>query len=445
MSDHDHNHEPIDQRLHDAAMAGCEESRAQMTRRAFMGVSASLFTCGVMPGVAGAATVAGRATPAPAVTPTENGPRLLIVQLRGGVDGLNVLIPHGDPNYGSLRGRLALDTSTALELPRTSDFRLNRNLPDFHSWYRTGQAAIVRAVAPPLHNRSHFDCQDNIDTGLGGQTRESCPEGWLGRYLKTTVNGNPVVPSGAVAINRMPLILRGAPLVHSWATALNTAPQGFFDSLTRIYGSEASDLSTLIVNGRSIDQMALTGTSAVIKQQLLVGSNTVVNSFYGAGKLLGANGGPRIGVLSIDNWDYHSDQTGALVSNLSLLNQCLVTFKNSVGSRWSQTVVVCVSEFGRSVVPNGHNGTDHGVGTVALLAGGAVAGGQMFGRWPGLRTLEEYGGILPLNDLRSVFKGILKDHLRASNAQVELAFPNSGSAPTMQGLIADPTRVASAS
>jgi len=427
MSDHDHHQDPIDQRLHDAAMAGCEESRAAMTRRAFMGVSASLFTCSLLPGVAGAA--------AAPVDPQENDPRLLIVQLRGGMDGLNVLVPHGDSRYGTLRGRLALDTSITLALRGTTEFRLNKNLPDFWNWYDNGQAAIVHAVAPPLHNRSHFDCQDNIDTGLGGQTRESCPEGWLGRFLKTTVAGQPVVPTGAVAIDRMPLILRGAPLVHSWATALNSAPQDFFDSLARMYTSEASDIKTLVENGRSIDQLALTGASNTFKNQLAAGNNRAVNSFTAAGKLLAASTGPRIAVLTIDNWDFHSTQSQSLVSNLTLLNTCLASFKQSIGGKWSRTVVVCVSEFGRAVVPNGEDGTDHGVGTVALLAGGAVAGRNLFGEWPGLAKLEEYGGLWPRNDLRSVFKGILKYHLRATTQQLEIAFPDSTGAPVMEGLI----------
>lgn len=427
MSDHDHHQEPIDQRLHDAAMAGCEESRAVMTRRAFMGVSASLFTCSLLPGVAGAAT-------AP-VDPNENDPRLLIVQLRGGMDGLNVLVPHGDPKYATLRGRLALDTTMTLPLRGTSYFRLNKNLPDFANWYGAGEAAIVHAVAPPLQNRSHFDCQDNIDTGLGGQTRESCPEGWLGRFLQTKVGGEYVVPRGAVAINRMPLILRGAPTVHSWATALNTAPQAFFDSLKRMYTSEASDIQTLVENGRKIDQMALANASKLLKDQLQAGNNTAANAFYGAGKLLSDSAGPRIGVVTVDNWDYHSMQSNALVSNLTLLNTCLASFKSSIGSKWSRTVVVCVTEFGRAVVPNGEDGTDHGVGTVALLAGGAIAGGKLFGTWPELATLEAYGGLRPANDLRSVFKAILRDHLRASKEQLEIAFPDSTiTAPPMEGL-----------
>ena len=430
MSDHDHHQEPIDQRLHDAAMAGCEESRAGMTRRAFMGVSASLFTCSLLPGVAGAAT-------AP-VDPNESDPRLLIVQLRGGMDGLNVLVPHGDPKYASLRGRLALEKSMTLPLRGTSDFRLNKNLPDFASWYGAGEAAIVHAVAPPLQNRSHFDCQDNIDTGLGGQTRESCPEGWLGRFLQTKVDGDYVVPTGAVAINRMPLILRGAPTVHSWATALNTAPQDFFDSLKRMYTSEASDIQTLVENGRTIDQMALTNATNLLKEQLRKGDNTAANTFYGAGKLLSDSKGPRIAVVTVDNWDYHSMQSNALVSNLTLLNTCLASFKQAIGSKWSRTVVVCVTEFGRAVVPNGEDGTDHGVGTVALLAGGAIAGGKLFGEWPELAKLEAYGGLRAPNDLRSVFKGILRDHLRASDAQLEIAFPNSAAAPGMEGLIDKP-------
>ena len=432
MSDHDHP--PADQRLLDAAKAGCAESRILLNRRAFMGMSAGLFTWGFMPRCAEAAAA------------SENGdPRLLIVQLRGGMDGLNVLVPIGDPQYEKKRGLLALPQANLLKLKDAqlkdrSDFALNANLTDFRAWFNSGEAAVVHAVAPPLQNRSHFDCQDNIDTGYGAVTAGSSADGWLGRYLRQTASfdsaGEVVSCTGAAAVNRMPLILKGAPKVDSWAPA---APPAFatdqvYESLVSLYGAEAPHLKTLLKNGKDTDAIVRDGAPRAFLNDLADSSKNVTSAFTAAGRLLGSDNGPRIGVLSIDSWDSHQLQDSALVSNLCLLNKSLAAFKLAVGSKWQNTVVVCVSEFGRSVAPNG-SGSEHGVGTVALLAGGAVAGRKLHGDFPGLTTLEAEGGLKAGTDLRAVFKGILKDHLHARDADIAEAFPGSDRLSPLAGMI----------
>ena len=144
--------------------------------------------------------------------------------------------------------------------------------------------------------------------------------------------------------------------------------------------------------------------------------STLRKGFRGAGRLVAAADGPRIAVLSVDRFDTHVYQggaTGALADNLGELDQGIMDFRATVGSAWSQTVVVMVTEFGRTVHVNGDEGTDHGVATVALLAGGAVNGGKVFGDWPGLAKPKLYEGsdLRPTTDMRSIFKGVLRDHL----------------------------------
>jgi uncharacterized protein (DUF1501 family) len=163
--------------------------------------------------------------------------------------------------------------------------------------------------------------------------------------------------------------------------------------------------------------------------------------FRGAGRLLAAAEGPRIAVLCIDGWDTHVDQggtTGIHADLLAELDLAIGDFRACIGTVWPKTVMICATEFGRTVRTNGDEGTDHGVGTLTLLAGGAVNGGQIFGDWPGLAPANLYEGsdLTPATDLRSVFKGVLSDHLGVPASILNnTVFPGSADAPAMGNLI----------
>jgi uncharacterized protein (DUF1501 family) len=164
--------------------------------------------------------------------------------------------------------------------------------------------------------------------------------------------------------------------------------------------------------------------------------------FRGAARLLKSKKGPRNAVLSVDGWDTHADQgttNGPLANLLGELDLGIADFKKESGNSWDNTVMVLVTEFGRTARVNGDAGTDHGVGTDALLAGGAVKGKNVYGDWPGLAPAKLYQGsdLAPTTDLRSVFKGILSDHLGVPSSILNnTVFPDSNSAPIMQGLVA---------
>jgi uncharacterized protein (DUF1501 family) len=161
----------------------------------------------------------------------------------------------------------------------------------------------------------------------------------------------------------------------------------------------------------------------------------------GAAKLMAADDGPRIGALAFDGWDTHANEggpVGRLAQLLSGLDGALAEFESGLGPHWRDTVVVVATEFGRTARINGTEGTDHGTGTVALLAGGAVKGGRVISDWPGLKLANLYEGrdLAPTTDLRAVLKGVLRDHLGLSERALGTSvFPDSATARPMAGLV----------
>jgi uncharacterized protein (DUF1501 family) len=161
----------------------------------------------------------------------------------------------------------------------------------------------------------------------------------------------------------------------------------------------------------------------------------------GAAKLMSADDGPRIAALAFDGWDTHANEggpVGRLAQLLSGLDGALAEFESGLGERWRDTVVVVATEFGRTARINGTEGTDHGTGTIALLAGGAVKGGRVISDWPSLKPAALYEGrdLKPTADLRAVIKGVLTDHLGiGERALAETVFPDSAAAKPMRGLV----------
>lgn len=167
-------------------------------------------------------------------------------------------------------------------------------------------------------------------------------------------------------------------------------------------------------------------------------------AFRGAARLMRGDAGPRVAVLAVDGFDTHSEQgglTGELNDRLAELDAGLADFKTEIGAIWANTIVMCVTEFGRTAAINGDKGTDHGVGTVALLAGGAVAGGRVVTSWPGLAPADLYeaSDLKPTIDLRSVFKGVLKAHLGVPAIMLSTTiFPDSAGVTALTSLVKVP-------
>ncbi|NPV21936.1 DUF1501 domain-containing protein [Bradyrhizobium aeschynomenes] len=366
-------------------------------------------------------------------------PRLIVVILRGALDGLATVAPIGDPDYAGLHGAIALAADGPHPaLPLDSFFALHPSMPEFARMYREQKAAVIHAVATPYRERSHFDGQDVLESGFAGPGRVQ--SGWLNRAIEALPRGTRV--SGGLAVGpTAPLVLRGAAPIVGWAPV--TLPQADDDTAMRLvdlYTHRDPALASALSQGLKLEKVAF-GDDMKPRP----GGNQIAamrQVARGAAKLIAADDGPRIAALAFDGWDTHANEGGAvgrLAQLLSGLDGALAEFEAGLGPRWRDTVVVVATEFGRTARINGTQGTDHGTGTIALLAGGAVKGGRVIADWPTLKLASLYQGrdLAPTTDLRAVFKGVLTDHLGLNeNVLGGVVFPESAAVKPIKGLIA---------
>jgi uncharacterized protein (DUF1501 family) len=365
-------------------------------------------------------------------------PRLIVVILRGALDGLATVAPVGDPDYAGLHGSIALTSDGPHAAPMLdSFFALHPSMPEFARMYREKHAAVIHAVATSYRDRSHFDGQDVLESGFAGPGRVQ--SGWLNRALEALPKGERVM-SGLAVGPTTPLVLRGAAPTVGWAPV--ALPQADDDTATRLielYQHRDPALASALTQGLQLEKVALgddmkpkPGANGAAAMRLVA---------RGAAKLMVADDGPRIAALAFDGWDTHANEggpVGRLAQLLSGLDGALAEFESGLAARWRDTVVVVATEFGRTVRINGTEGTDHGTGTIALLAGGAVKGGRVISDWPSLKPASLYQGrdLLPTTDLRAVIKGVLRDQFALSERVLaESIFPDSAAAKPMQGLV----------
>jgi uncharacterized protein (DUF1501 family) len=361
-------------------------------------------------------------------------PRFLTIILRGALDGLAAVAPVGDPNWVSLRGdnALLLDGKTpALKLD--SFFALNPAMPNLHHMFQASEAIVVHACATPYRERSHFDGQDLLESGLPNPAMSD--SGWLNRALTSLTPGGRVDPRGskAFAVGPVtPLVVRGPAPVLSWSPQkVMPASEDTVKRLLDLYRQADVKLASAMEDNERL--MAIQHSGEMAQKP---GGPAQVRGYFAeaagmAAKFLAQPDGPRVGALALDGWDTHNNEgiaNGRLSQLLGALDAALGAVKTGMGPAWRETVVVLVTEFGRTAHINGTDGTDHGTATVALLAGGALKGGRVIADWPGLRTADLYENrdLKPTTDLRAVLKGLLKDHLRADERVLaENVFPGS--------------------
>ncbi len=370
----------------------------------------------------------------------ETNSRFVLVILRGAADGLAMVAPYGDGNYDSVRGNLALaspgDSGGLLKLDGL--FGMHPSLQAVHDEFTQGRALAVHAIASPYRERSHFDGQDVLETGaaaVGGAR-----DGWLNRALEPLGGTLGSEPAIAMAQNT-PLVLRGEQSVTSWAPSrLPDADESTLARLQDLYAADEFFAVRLAQALRSQDiaagqaDMDTGGRGRNNAQQL-------TTTMSAAARFLTANDGPRIAVVEASGWDTHANQGaagGALANRLAGLDAGIAALRSQLGDVWTDTVVAVVTEFGRTVHANGTRGTDHGTASAAILLGGAVNGGRVIADWPGLRASDLYEGrdLMPTADLRSLFKGLLIEHLDLSDTLVEHSvFPDSARAQPLEGLV----------
>ena len=396
-----------------------------ISRRNFLQTLAAGSLAGALPGLAFAAPGRGRQ-------------RLVLVILRGGLDGLAAVVPYGDPAYESARRGLALAPPGDREGLRDLDgfFALHPKLRALHGHYGKGELIALHAVASPYRQRSHFDAQNVLELGLVSP-RES-RQGWLNRALPVLAAENASSAEDyAMAIGQsVPLVLRGPEKVGSWAPPSLPGPDGdLMERLVALYDGDAF-LGPRLEAALSADRMAAGSPGRRGRPGEQFGRLA-----QAAARMLADTSGPRIAVLEAGGWDSHANQGregGALARRLGRLDEGLSKLAAGMGPAWQHTVVLVVTEFGRTVAMNGTRGTDHGTAGMALVLGGAVDGGRVLGDWPGLARgrLRDGRDLAPATDLWSVYKGILRDHLGITHADLESrVFPASRAAPAMSGLI----------
>jgi len=377
--------------------------------------------------------------PGLALARTHGDARLVLVILRGAVDGLAMVAPYGDGQYRRVRGELEIaspgHSGGLLELDGM--FALHPSMPSTCELYRKGQLLPVHAVASPYRERSHFDGQDVLENGVtrSGEKRD----GWLNRALAPL--GGPSGHESAIALSQnTPLVLRGDNSVTSWAPS--RLPDANEDTLRRIKSLYANDefFSTRLTQALASQEIA--GDMPEMNERVRRNDRAQLNTIaQAAGRFLGTPDGPRIAVLELGGWDTHANQgaeKGSLANKFKALDEGLAALRRELGPVWDDTVVVVVTEFGRTAKVNGTRGTDHGTATAALLLGGAVNGGKVLADWPGLATGNLYEGrdLYPTTDLRSVFKGVLAEHLLLPENYLEReVFPSSGGAKPMRDII----------
>jgi uncharacterized protein (DUF1501 family) len=368
-------------------------------------------------------------------------PRFITIILRGALDGLSAVAPLGDPSYASLHGAIALSRDGAnAALPLDSFFGLNPAMKHFAKLYQAKQAAIVHAVATPYRERSHFDGQDVLESGMPDKGLVS--SGWMNRMLQALPKGDKVNPqrSGLAVGSVTPLIMRGPAPVTGWVpSGMASASDDVAQRLLDLYAQRDPVLGQALAQGLGIEKIVARDMG-----DLKPGGGGVPmmrQVAQGAAKLLAADDGPRLGALAFDGWDTHANEggaTGRLAQLLGGLDDAIEEFEKELGPKWAQTVIVVVTEFGRTARINGTIGTDHGTGTVAFLAGGALKGGRVIADWPGLKEeqLYEKRDLKPTTDLRAVLKGIMVEHLGLSaNVLGDKVFPNSAALAPLTGLI----------
>jgi uncharacterized protein (DUF1501 family) len=399
-----------------------------MRRRDFLTIAGGLT---LLPLGQGAWAVEGPANPDAAPK------RLVVVMLRGAVDGLNVVVPHGDAAYYEARSTIAIKppgSGDGAALPLDGHFGLHPALASLMPLWQAKQLAFVHAAGSPDPTRSHFDAQLFIENGTPG--KRASADGWMNRLLAAMPEARG--PTAAVAVGPvLPQILRGKMAVANLpmgAAAANPMPidrPEVASAFDKLYARNDA-IGQSYHQGREA-RSELMGNMSNTEQAMADNGAPPPNSLPAqAGRLAGLitrDRNIRLAFLNFGGWDTHVRQgadKGQLAGRLRPLGEGLATFARGLGQDWQDTVIVVISEFGRTVHENGNGGTDHGHGNAIWVMGGPVRGGRVYGRWPGLTAAALYEGrdLAVTTDYRTILAGLVERHLRLPDAALARIFPS---------------------
>jgi len=347
--------------------------------------------------------------------------RFVFIIQRGAADGLNIVIPYGDPDYTSLRRELAIDPATAIKLD--GHFALNPAMPEAGKMFAAGQALFVHATASPYRDRSHFDGQNVLETG--GTAPYTERDGWMNRLTGLMPRSKDEAIAFAPTV---PPALRGPADVTSFAPS--NLPQPTDDLLARVGRMYQADQQ---LHGLWDAALAARGMAAGQPS-----GQKPEDLGRLAATFLAKPDGPRIAMLETGGWDTHTGQQFRLTAQLKALDAMVAALRDGLGPLWEKTVVLVATEFGRTAAANGTGGTDHGTASAAMLFGGAVKGGRVLADWPGLSqaNLYEQRDLKPTIGLDAVIAGAAAESFEIEPERVAKAlFPTATPGRPAEGLI----------
>jgi uncharacterized protein (DUF1501 family) len=364
------------------------------------------------------------------IAQSNNNQRLVVIFLRGAIDGLNIVIPHQDPDYYEARPTIAVpapqETGGAIDLD--GFFGLNPDLATIMPLWKQKTLAFVHNCGSPEETRSHFDAQDYMESGTPGV--KSTADGWMNRLLANLPHGQ---STQAVNVgNTIPRILKGAMEVANIAPGKSTVNRlpvdlpAFSSAFDRMYDDDDA-ISKAYQEGLKSRRIILED----LKQEMDYASrgaslaDNFVDDAIEVAKLMLGDAKTQLAFMDVGGWDTHINEKSVLKRYLPSLGKGLASLVKELGDVYSETTIVVMSEFGRTVKENGNEGTDHGHGNVMWLLGGNIRGGQVYGEWKGLSesNLYEQRDLAITTDFREPIASILTQQISLDSSKIATIFP----------------------
>jgi uncharacterized protein (DUF1501 family) len=361
-----------------------------------------------------------------------SGRRRLLIAIfqRGAVDGLNMIVPFGEADYYRLRPTIAVPRPGAQDGAIALDdfFGLHPRMGALKPLWDNKSLAIVHASGSPDRTRSHFDAQDYMESGTPGV--KSTRDGWLNRYLQ--VSGSDPSPLRGIAVARqMPRAMQGKAPSLAFGGVDAFEVRGGMDS-KQSFERAFSEADNPLLRGTAKDAFEAMRTLQTIGTPYRPSAEYPRSPFAQAlqeiARVAKADIGLEVAFAESTNWDHHTNEgstQGQIAQRLDDLASGIAALSADLGERMSDTVILTMSEFGRTAAENGNRGTDHGHGNAMMIAGGPVKGGKVYGKWPGLKADQRYEGrdLAITTDFRDVFNEIVTSHLQLSKDGISRVLP----------------------
>jgi uncharacterized protein (DUF1501 family) len=374
-----------------------------------------------------------------AVAPGTNNKRLVVIFQRGAADGLNIVVPHAEPQYYAMRPSINIPRKNVIDLD--GFFGLHPAMASFQPLWQQRHLAIIHAAGSPDPTRSHFDAQDFMESGTPGV--KVTDDGWLNRSLRAMQQSAQTSPFRAISLGpSLPRILSGSEPVVAMNNindfsvgGRSQKPSASATAFEAMY-DHSSDAMLHGTGEETFDAVKMLKSADPGKYTPALGANYPKGRFGDSlrqlAQLIKANLGVQVAFADIGGWDHHVNEgstEGQIANVLTEFSQSLSAFWTDLGDLGEETVVVTMSEFGRTARENGNRGTDHGHANVMFVLGGPVRGGRVYGRWPGLDPSQLYEGrdLALTTDFRQIIGEAVARHM--GNKNLAAVFPGFDSQP----------------